>query len=125
MPTKKKSAMQKFKDGIDDKEGFDAQGVVESALMGMTRRLERGDSPFSDHECRLFVALIQVQNNQNLMSDSDLLEAWKERFEKIEAWINAKQSAEAIQASTRRPKRQPQPQTQQFGPGGFDGNAQG
>ena len=102
---------------------FDAQGVVEAALSGMTRRLERGDKPFSDHECRLFVALIQVQNNQNLMSDSDLLEAWGERFQKIEAWINAKQSAEAIQASTRRTRRPPQPQ--QFGPGGFDGNAQG
>lgn len=113
MPTKKNTPVK----------AFNAQGVVEDALAGMTRRLEKGDKPFSDHECRLFVALIQVQNNQNLMSDSDLLEAWKERFEKIEAWINAKQSAEAIQASTRRPKRQQQ--TQQFGPGGFDGNAQG
>lgn len=116
MPTKKKTPPSKT---------FDAQGVVEAALVGMTRRLEKGDKPFSDHECRLFVALIQVQNNQNLMSDSDLLEAWAERFAKIEAWINAKQSAEAIQASTRRPKRQAQNTTQQFGPGGFDGNAQG
>ncbi len=114
MPTKKKTPAKTF----------DAQGVVEAALSGMTRRLERGDKPFSDHECRLFVALIQVQNNQNLMSDSDLIEAWTERFQKIEAWINAKQSAEAIQASTRRPARR-QPQPQQFGPGGFDGNAQG
>jgi hypothetical protein len=115
MPTTKKTPPEKK---------FDAQGVVEAALVGMTRRLEKGDKPFSDHECRLFVALIQVQNNQNLMSDVDLLEAWGERFAKIEAWINAKQSAEAIQASTRRqPRRQPQPQ--QFGPGGFDGNAQG
>ena len=113
MPTKKKTPGKTF----------DAQGVVESALAGMTRRLERGDKPFSDHECRLFVALIQVQNNQNLMSDTDLLEAWSDRFAKIEAWINAKQSSEAIQASTRRQRRPPQPQ--QFGPGGFDGNAQG
>ena len=124
---KKKSAMQKFKDDIDDKEGFDAQGVVENALMGMTRRLERGDAPFSEHECRLFVALIQGQNNRNLMSDQDLLEKWNERFKQIEAWINARQTEQALHVSTRRTARkpQPQPQPQPFGAEFDGGNAQG
>jgi len=116
MATKKKAKTK-------PQDEFDAQGVVENAIAGMTKRLERGDKPFSEYECRLFVALIQIQNNRNLMSDTDLLEAWGERFGKIEAWINSRQSAEAIQAAARPKRRQPQPQ--QFGPGaGFDGNAQ-
>ena len=86
---------------------FDAKGVVERAISGMTKRLERGDAPFSEHECRLFVALIQIQNNRNLMSDQDLLGAWGNRFKQIEDWINSRQTAQALQVSTGRQRRPP------------------
>jgi hypothetical protein len=118
MPTKKKPAAPSKRD------------FVERAIDGMTNRLEKGDKPFSEHECRLFVALLQAQNNRNLLSDHDLLTEWDTRFKAIEAWINSRQTEQSIQASTRprqRRAQQPQqPQPQQFVPGpGFDGNAQG
>lgn len=101
---------------------FDAQSVVERAIAGMTKRLERGDTPFSEHECRLFVALIQVQNNRNLMSDQDILAAWGVRFKQIEDWINSRQTAQALQVSTRRQRRTP-PMEPGVGVGFNDGDA--
>jgi len=104
MPTKKKATKA-------DKRDF-----VERAIDGMTKRLERGTEPFSEPETRLFVALLQAQNNRNLLSDHDLLEEWGERFQKIENWINTRQT---IQSATRRQRTPPGIQ-QQAGP--FDGN---
>lgn len=100
---------------------------VERAIDGMTKRLEEGKQPFSESECRLFVALLQAQNNRNLLSDHDLLTEWDKRFKQIEAWINARQTEQSIQASTRRTRKPPpgpQPQPQPFGEE-FGGNAQG
>lgn len=115
MPTKKKDAPSK-------------RDFVERAIDGMTNRLEDGTKPFSEPECRLFVALLQAQNNRNLLSDHDLLEEWDVRFKQIEQWISARQTESALQASTRRQRRTPAPvqPTQPFGGAGFDGgNAQG
>jgi len=115
MPTKKKAAPSK-------------RDFVERAIDGMTKRMEIGAHPFSEPECRLFVALLQAQNNRNLLSDHDLLTEWDGRFKQIEAWINSRQTEQSIQAATRPRQRraQPLPQPQQLGPSpGFDGNAQG
>jgi len=95
----------------------------------MTARLEEGKQPFSEPECRLFVALLQAQNNRNLLSDHDLLEEWDVRFKQIEAWINSRQTEQSIQAATRRQRKPPQIGAAPGpGIGGVpfgDGNAQG
>lgn len=116
----KTSQRRKSQPPQESPEEFSPLGVVERAISGMTKRLEKGEKPFTEYECRLFVALIQVQNNKNLMSDHELLEEWGDRFDGIENWIRARQSEQAIQSATRTQRRPPGIQRQ--GIQGLDGN---
>ena len=88
---------------------------VERALDGIASRLEKGSS-LSDKECTMFCALLQAQNNRNLMSDADLLEEWETRFTKIENWIRTRETVQ--QFSRRAPQQQRTPPGSPFDAGG-------